>query len=96
MLIFKKQFDKMTPDLRRVGKNMQDVRKDAYDFFVKTTPKDTGNARRKTRLAGNTIRADYPYARVLDKGWSKQAPRGMTRPTIEFLKAMFNKVIRKR
>lgn len=96
MLIFKKQFDKMTPDLQRIGKSMPQVRKDAYNFFVQTTPKDTGNAKRRTRLSGDTIRADYPYAKVLDRGWSKQAPRGMTRPTIEFLKAMFNKVIRKR
>jgi hypothetical protein len=96
MLIFKKQFDKMTPNLRRVGRDMKQVREDAYKFFVKTTPIDTGNARRKTRLAGDTIRADYPYAKVLDKGRSKQAPRGMTRPTIDFLKAMYNKVIRKR
>ena len=55
----------------------------AYQTFVKNTPVRSGNARRKTKLAGNTINADYPYAQRLEEGYSKQSPRGMTEPTIE-------------
>lgn len=61
--------------------------KKAYDHFRKITPIDTGNARRKTKLSHDTIYASYPYAQRLDQGWSKQAPDGMSKPTIEYLKA---------
>jgi hypothetical protein len=46
-----------------------------------------GNARRKTKLQGNEIQADYPYAKRLEEGWSTQAPDGMTKPTIEEIRA---------
>lgn len=55
----------------------------AYKEFVKNTPIRSGNARRKTRKSGNRIDADYPYAQRLEEGWSNQAPKGMTQPTIE-------------
>lgn len=58
----------------------------AYRYFRSITPKDTGNARRNTRQASNEIRAEYPYARRLDNGYSKQAPKGMVTPTIEYLR----------
>lgn len=57
----------------------------AYNFFKKTTPIQTGNARSRTRLQGNKIVAEYPYARPLDRGRSKQAPQGMTEPTGRYL-----------
>jgi hypothetical protein len=63
--------------------------------FVSVTPKDTGNARRQTRLSGNTIEANYSYAGALDKGWSKQAPQGMTKPTERFIKNRLDKIMRK-
>ena len=42
-----------------------------------------------------TINADYPYAKRLDQGYSKKAPRGMSKPTGEFIKALV-KIILKR
>jgi hypothetical protein len=65
----------------------------AYDYFKKITPKDTGNAKRRTRLQGSTIKAKYPYAKRLDEGWSKQAPRGMVDPTIEYLNKYIKKLL---
>ena len=32
-----------------------------------------------------TITANYPYAGRLDDGYSKQAPKGMTEPSLKFL-----------
>ena len=58
----------------------------AYKAFVKNTPIRSGNARRKTRLQGKTINANYPYAKRLDEGYSQQAPDGMTKPTEDFIK----------
>lgn len=60
--------------------------KDAYLFWKKITPIDTGNARARTRLQGSKIKANYNYAVPLDKGWSKQAPRGMSAPTELYIK----------
>jgi hypothetical protein len=58
---------------------------EAFDYFRSVTPIRTGNARRRTRLSGDTIRADYAYAQPLDDGRSRQAPRGMTEPTEKWL-----------
>lgn len=64
-----------------------------FQYFRQITPIDTGNARRQTTLSGNVINANYPYAKVLDNGrvfsagkmrGSKQAPYGMSEPTIQF------------
>jgi len=59
------------------------IAKFAYREFVSNTPIRSGNARRKTRVNGNSIDANYPYAQRLEEGYSKQAPKGMTEPTIE-------------
>lgn len=66
--------------------NPRKMAKEAYKVFLKNTPIRTGNARRKTDLDENTIKADYAYATRLDEGWSKQSPDGMTKPTLDFLK----------
>lgn len=65
-------------------KNLSKV---AHTEFKKTTPIRTGNARSKTDLMGNQINADYPYANLLNQGLSKQAPKGMTEPTIAAIRA---------
>lgn len=57
----------------------------AYDYFKKITPVKSGNARAHTTMSGNEIRAEYPYAKRLDNGWSKQAPNGMVQPTVDYL-----------
>lgn len=70
------------------------IAKRAYTYFVKITPKDSGNARNKTTLSGNEIRASYPYAKRLDNGWSKQfGGQGMTKPTIEYIRKYIKKIL---
>jgi hypothetical protein len=69
--------------------------KEAYDFFVDSTPIRTGNARRSTRLRGNVIDADYNYAQRLDEGSSRQAPKGMTEPTEKFLQKRIDELLGK-
>lgn len=59
--------------------------------FKKVTPIKTGNARANTDLMGNAIDANYPYALSLNQGSSKQAPKGMTEPTIEAIRAYIEK-----
>ena len=61
-------------------KRLEQLYKESHQEFVKLTPVDQGNARRRTKLQGNTIVADYAYAGRLDEGSSKQAPKGMTEP----------------
>ena len=56
----------------------------AYDTFKEYTPIRSGNAKRNTRLKGDTIHADYPYAKRLDEGYSKQKGGvGMSEPTLK-------------
>lgn len=73
----------------------RDVMKEAYKFYRNETPIRSGNARNKTKLRGNTIKSGYPYAGRLDEGWSKQAPDGMTEPTIDEIDDLIDKEIRK-
>jgi hypothetical protein len=96
---FKGDISKM---LSKMKKELKDVPKEAYQFFLKQTPVKTGNAKRNTRLKGNTIQANYQYAEVLDKGrhmtnrgmrGSVQAPEGMTKPTEEFIQKRVNKIV---
>lgn len=68
--------------------------KEAYDHFKKVTPYRTGNARRNTKLQGDEIQAQYPYAARLDQGYSPQAPQGMTRPTEQFIQEYIKKQAR--
>lgn len=77
----------------------------AYDYFrdgkrvggvqgvgnFNGTPIVTGNARKNTKLAGEKISAQYPYAQRLDQGYSNQAPNGMSAPTIEYIKKYIDK-----
>lgn len=75
--------------------NDKNIAGEAYKKFVDVTPIKSGNAKRNTKLNGNTINANYGYANVLDKGrhmtrrgmrGSEQAPQGMTKPTIEHIR----------
>lgn len=88
--------NKITPDLKRKKQLLDKVPKEAYDVFKKTTPIKTGNARRKTRLQGETIKADYQYATELDDGKSRQAPEGMVKPTERFITKRVKQIMRKR
>lgn len=72
--------------LKTVRAQLSTLPQEAYRHFVSVTPIDTGNARRSTSLQNKTIRANYPYAKRLDEGWSNQAKRGMVKPTEEFIR----------
>lgn len=87
--------NKIKPKLSRVEKKLRKVPVRAYNHFVKKTPIRSGNARRRTKLVQNdTIFADYPYATRLNEGYSKQAPRGMVRPTIEYVRRLIKGIFR--
>jgi len=73
----------------------EDVMKKAYPELKKNTPVRSGNARRRTKLKGNEIRSDYAYAGRLDDGWSRQAPKGFTEPTIKKLPVILDRLVRK-
>lgn len=90
-----KSLDKITPKLDEVQRELKQLPREAYNFFVGVTPKQSGNARRNTRLNGNVINADYPYAGRLDKGYSKQAPKGMTQPTEAYIKKLLKQKLGK-
>lgn len=91
----KKVKDDITPDIARMKRELQALPKDVYNFWVGITPKDTGNARSKTKLTGNVINADYQYANRLDEGYSKQAPKGMSEPTTQYLDKQIRKILGK-
>lgn len=73
----------------------KELTREAYRFFKKTTPIRTGNARRRTVQQGNKIQANYRYAGKLEDGYSKQAPQGMTKPTIDHLRKYTSRQIRR-
>lgn len=81
--------------LSKLEKGIKGLPDAAYDEFVRNTPVRSGNARRRTSLQNDTIRANYPYAQRLDEGWSRQSPRGMVEPTVEFMKRYIKKLLRK-
>ena len=87
--------DKMSPSLSRIQADLDKLPQQAYEVFVKATPKDKGNARRQTKLVDNQIQAKYAYARRLDEGYSKQAPDGMTKPTERFIQTRLKKIMKK-
>jgi hypothetical protein len=78
--------EKLTPE---------NLAKVAYPTFLKSTPIDTGNARKHTSVVGNELRAEYPYALRLNRGWSNQAPNGMVKPTMEYIRKYINSIIGK-
>lgn len=76
--IFKKRLDTLeeVPEL---------AMKNGYTFLRNKTPIRSGNARNKTKRNQLKIKSNYGYAGRLDEGWSKQAPKGFTDPTIDYL-----------
>jgi hypothetical protein len=81
--------------------NSQNLTNIGYPVFYKNTPVGNpslwkskppkgympGGARSRTTKSSNEISANYPYARRLDRGWSKQSPDGMVKPTIAAIRA---------
>ena len=87
MRIDTSQFDKLTKQLETLAPSSV---KQAGAYFKRITPRDTGNARSNTRTKKLTIQADYAYAGRLDEGYSRQAPDGMSDPTIAELENIIN------
>jgi hypothetical protein len=71
--------------------NEEKLAEEGFQYFRKITPFRSGNAKRNTFRNDDTIQADYPYARRLDSGYSRQAPDGMTQPTVAFIKDYIKK-----
>ena len=72
-----------------------DVWESAGNFFIEKTPRQSGNAQRRTRVRRRRIEANYPYAQRLDEGWSKQAPRGMSEPTLDHIESEVDRLTRR-
>lgn len=79
--------------------DMPDAVRDSWrltgDYFKRITPIRSGNARRRTRANQREIIADYPYAKRLDNGYSKQAPEGMTVPSYAYFRQQLNAYLRR-
>lgn len=95
--------NQLTPVIKKIQQKLDKLPQEAYKEFVSITPKRTGNAKRNTKLKGKTIQANYAYAGVLDKGrhmttrgmrGSDQAPDGMTKPTVDFIKKRLAQIVR--
>ena len=65
--------------------NASKIADEGANYMKSITPIDKGNARRNTFSRGDTIYAQYPYAKRLDEGWSKQNTTGLIDPTIRHL-----------
>lgn len=78
--------------LAKLERTFKQLPKDAYQEFRKETPIDTGNAKRKTDLVNQSIKANYPYATRLENGYSRQASDGMSKPTIEHIRDIIRRV----
>lgn len=83
-------------DLDRMRDDIVDAWADSSDEFRRLTPVLSGNARRNTRYNDNRkqITAEYPYGAVLDDGYSKKAPNGMTVPTLTFFEQKIQRIVR--
>lgn len=81
-------------DLMR--EDILDAWAESGDEFRKLTPVLSGNARRNTRYNDNRkqITAEYPYGAVLDDGYSKKAPNGMSTPTLTFFEQKIQRIVR--
>lgn len=88
-------FDRITPSTTKISAKVNLLPKEAYAYWKSVTPIKSGNARRRTRLQGNKIKANYDYAVPLDQGKSKQAPNGMVKPTENYIRQRLLKALRK-
>ena len=83
---------KLKPQLKRIQETQSRLlANDIFRSVKDLTPVDTGKAKRNWRLIrrrfGFIINNATSYITILDAGSSKQAPKGMTKPTFDRLKA---------
>ncbi len=86
----------ISESITKVQEELNTLPAKSLDKFKELTPVRSGNARRKTKLRGNEIEADYPYANRLNEGWSRQAPDGIETPFMKWVSAQVKKILRKR
>jgi hypothetical protein len=84
---------KIAADIGRTLNKLKTVPQQFADKFKSVTPKKSGRARNNTKLSGDTVNADYNYAGPLNKGSSRQAPQGMTAPTIKYIRQVVGKIL---
>lgn len=91
--------------LKSIQQKLNNLPTEAYKVFRDITPVKTGYAKSQTKLKGTTIEANYNYASVLDKGrhmtnrgmrGSTQAPVGMTKPTLDFIRKRVKQIVKGR
>lgn len=87
-----RQFKKLVTDLEDMSISVMQT---LYPFYVNKTPIRSGNARNRTKLNKTTINSKYGYAGKLDSGWSKQAPKGFTDPSIDQLEDLIENYIKR-
>jgi len=83
---------KITGRLNSIERKVKAIRDFAADEFRKITPIRTGNARSKTNRIREGVEAAYPYANRLNEGYSSQAPKGMTDPTVDRIRDYVRKM----
>ena len=83
----------ITKQLSAIQTKLKALPKEAEKEYIALTPSRSGRARRSTKLQGDSIMANYPYAGKLDDGASKQAPEGMTKPFLRWLRATIKKIV---
>tara|TARA_R100000951_G_scaffold30856_1_gene26509 strand:+ start:75 stop:371 length:297 start_codon:yes stop_codon:yes gene_type:complete len=92
IIIKDSQFDNLINKLEEMPIS---VMKTVYPYYVNSTPIRSGNARNRTKLNKTTISSKYAYAGRLDEGWSKQAPKGFTDPSIDQLEKLINNYVKR-
>jgi hypothetical protein len=70
-----------------------ELAEDIYQDAKANTPVRSGNARRswtkQVTKTGANINNQVPYIERLEKGWSKQAPKGIIGPTLTQIKGKY-------
>jgi hypothetical protein len=87
-----KGVQKVTSNIAKIQAKLDKVPDEALKVFVANTPVRSGNARRNTKLQKDSIKANYPYAKRLNEGWSKQSPKGMVEPTLQFIRKRIKQI----
>jgi hypothetical protein len=71
---------------RELGRFTEKVMADTLQTAQKLTPKQSGRARSNWKKAGtgtaSVVKNGVPYIQQLDRGSSRQAPGGITGPTL--------------
>lgn len=83
-----------------INKVVADIGKDTLRQAKANTPIRSGNARRNWKKSDSPglfeVSNSVPYIEQLEKGRSKQAPRGIIKPTVKKAVTGFTNISRKR